>query len=129
MSARYTRQAGYTLDKRQNRKPAVRTVQRRVRFGPNTAKYIGLAILGILALVMVTKVTGVSTTGYNQNQIRTASSKVRADVDALQLEATRNRAIQRIQTSPVKDTLQTPGPGSVDYVQQGDVAGVSTAKP
>ena len=127
MSARYSRQAGYTIDRRKNRKPAVRTVQRRVRFGPNTAKYFGLALLGILALIMVTKSTTNSTLGYNQNQIRSASSKVAADVDALKLEATREKAIQNIQNGPVKDTLQTAG--QVDYVQQGDVAGVSTAKP
>jgi hypothetical protein len=127
MSARYSRQAGYTIDKRNVRKPAVRTVQRRVKFGPNTAKYFGLAILGILALIMVAKTTDISTLGYKQNQIRATSSKVAADVDALKLEATRDKAIQNIQNSPVKDTLQTAG--QVDYVQQGDVAGVSTAKP
>ena len=131
MSARYSRQSGYTIARRAT-KPTSRTVQRRVKFGPTTAKYIGLAVLGILALVMVTRVTTTSTDVYNQNKIRTETSKANAEVDTLRLEARREQAISRIKPSPDPGTLQTAD--KVEYVSVGDVergtvAGVSTTKP
>ena len=131
MSARYSRQSGYTIAQRTTRRPTVRTVQRKIKFGPTTAKYMGLAILGILALVMVTRSSNNATEAYNQNAIRTQTSTTSTEVDNLRLEAKREQAIQNIQNTPVKDQLQTAG--QVDYVDKGDVsgqvAGASTTKP
>ena len=127
MGARYSRQAGYTIAKRQARRPANRTVQRQVKFGPTTAKYLGLAILGILALVMVTRASTSATEAYNQNKIRTDTSKVNAEVDNLRLEARREQALESVKKS--QDAQQMVDSGQVNYVEQGDVAGASTTTP
>ncbi len=127
MSARYSRQAGYTIARRQTRRPATRTVQRQVKFGPTTAKYMGLAILGILALVMVTRASTSATESYSQNKIRTETSKVNAEVDNLRLEARREQALENVRKSQL--TQQMVENGQVNYIEKGDVAGASTTQP
>lgn len=130
MSARYSRQTGYTIAKRQPRRAAIRTVQRQVRFGPTTAKFLGLAVLAILALIMVAKSGTNATSAYQKNDLNKAISQQEQDLDSLRLNAKRAQSLQEAQTSPVKDQLQTAG--NVHYVQKGDekgqVAGVSTDK-
>ena len=129
MSARYSRQAGFTIAKRSSgSRPAIRTVQRRVRFGPTTAKFMGLAVLAILAIVMLSQSGTSATSVYQQNQLRQKTSQVDQEMEALQLEAKRAQSLQSIQQTPVKDKMESVG--KVEFVEKGEVAGVSTqAKP
>lgn len=136
MGARYSRQTGYTVAKRSTpaRRTTTRTVQRQVKFGPTTARYIGLALLGVLALVGVSRKTGVSTTTYQDSQVRSQISNEQADLNNLNIEAQRQRTLKALQDSqvaakeglqPVTAVDQVP----VGDVEKGQVAGVSTTKP
>ena len=100
--------------------------QSRVTFGPTAAKVFGFAALAILAVVMLSQAGTNTTAAYQQNQVRQQTSQAEQDVQALQLEAQRAQSIQQIQSSPVKGQMQ-PVQG-VGYVEQGDVAGVSTSR-
>lgn len=128
MAARYSRHAGYTVSKRAPiRRQTVRTVQRRVRFGPTTAKFFGLAVLAILAVIMLTQSSTNATTAYKQTEIRNQVGQADQDIEQLQLEAKRAQSLQAVQQTPVKDQMQPMG--QVDYVEKGDVAGASTTEP
>ncbi|MBU6389014.1 hypothetical protein KGQ71_00695 [Patescibacteria group bacterium] len=129
MSARYSHQAGYSIARRKSQRATMRTVRRRVRFGPTTAKFIGLAVLAILAIVMLTMQAGTNATGvYQQNSLNKNISQVDEDTTQLQLNATRAQALNAIQQTAVKDQMAPTG--SVNgYVENGTVAGVSTQKP
>jgi len=105
----------------------VHTAQKRIKFGPTTAKFLGLGALGILAVVMISQSSSNATTAYKQNEIRTEVSQNQQDIDQLQLEAKRAQSLQSIQKTPVKDQMEQAT--SVDQVEVGDVAGVSTEKP
>lgn len=125
MGARYSRTTGYTVARRTPARPTVRTVQRRVKFGPTTAKYFGLAVLAILAVIMLSQVGGDNTSAYKQTALRREASQVSQDNANLQLEATRLQSVQAIQSAK-KDMVPVT---DVTHVEQGDVAGVSTAAP
>ncbi|MEI6478106.1 MAG: hypothetical protein WCO52_03915 [bacterium] len=128
MAARYSHKSGYTVTRRAPaRRQAVRTVQRRVKFGPTTAKFLGLAVLAILAVVMLTQSSTNATSAYKQTAVRTQISQSQQDIEQLQLEAKRAQSLQTVQQSPIKDQM-TPTT-QVDYVEKGTVAGVSTEKP
>lgn len=128
MATRYSSKTGYTVTKRKPvRRQTVRTVQRRVKFGPTTAKFLGLGVLGILAIVMISQSSSNATTAYKQNEVRTEVSKNQQDIDRLQLEAKRAQSLQSIQNTPVKDKMEQAT--SIDQVEVGDVAGVSTERP
>jgi hypothetical protein len=127
MGARYSRQSGYTVARRSPARPTVRGSQGRVSFGPTAAKVFGFAALAILAVVMLSQAGTNTTSAYQQNQVRQETSQADQDVQALQLEAQRAQSIQEIQNSPVKSQMQPVQ--SVGYVEQGDVAGVSTSRP
>lgn len=126
MGARYSRQAGYTVSRRMAR-PTTRTVRRQIKFGPTTAKYFGLGLLTLLAIVMLTKSSNSALDAYQQNALRKQDSVVQQDISNLQLEAKRAQALQSVQNTPIKDQLQPAG--QVDYVDKGQVAGVSTTAP
>lgn len=126
MGARYSRQTGYTISKRSNNRSSVRTIQRRVRLGPTTAKYIGLLVLAILAIIMLTQSSTSSTNAYKQNELRKQISQVDQDIERLKLEAKRAQSIQNIQQTPVKQKMEPVK--RVDFVEKGEVAGVNTEK-
>lgn len=127
MATRYSSKTGYTVTRRKPvRRQTVRTVGRRVSFGPTTAKYLGLAVLAVLAIVMISQSSSNATTAYKQNEVRREVSQTQQDIDRLKLEAKRAESLQSIQQTPVKDQMQ---PATViDRVEIGDVAGVSTEK-
>lgn len=128
MGARYSSRSGYTVTRKTPvRRPAVRTVQRRVKFGPTTAKFFGLGVLAILAVVMLTQSSTNATNAYKQSDVREDISHVEQDVERLKLEAKRAESLQSIQDTKVKDQMEPVK--SSDYVEAGDVAGASTAKP
>ena len=129
MAARYSKQSGYTISKRSApvRRTTQRTVAGKVGFGPTTARYIGLAVLAIIALVMLTQQSTRATGAYRENDLRKSVSQVSGDVSALQLEAKRAQSLQSLSASSVAPGMQPVG--NVTYVEQGQVAGVSTAKP
>ena len=129
MAARYSRQSGYTISKRNTavRRTTQRTVASKVGFGPTTARYIGLAVLAIIAMVMLTQQSTRATGAYKENDLRKSISQVSGDVDALQLEAKRAQSLQSLSASAVATGMQPAT--SVTYVEHGQVAGVSTAKP
>jgi hypothetical protein len=130
MNAHYSRNGGYTITKRTPAKrPAVRTVQRKVAVGPTTAKVIGFLVLMILGIVMLTQSTTNATTAYDQADKRQQLSQAQQEIQGLQLEAERAQSMKAIQDTPVKDTMVPVD--RVKYVpkEQGDVAGVSTTRP
>lgn len=128
MATRYSSKTGYTVTKRTPaRRQTVRTVQRRVRFGPTTAKFLGLAVLAVLAVVMVTQSSSNATTAYKQNDVQKEVSHVEQDIDRLKLEARRAQSLQSIQQTPIKDSMQPST--DVGYVEKGNVAGVATEVP
>ena len=129
MAARYSRQSGYTISKRSTavRRPTQRTVASKVGFGPTTARYIGLAVLAIIAMIMLTQQSTRATGAYKENDLRKSISQVSGDVDALQLEAKRAQSLQSLSASAIATGMQPAT--SVTYVEHGQVAGVSTAKP
>ena len=128
MGARYSKQAGYTVTRRAPvRRKTVRTVQRGVKFGPTTAKYFGLAVLGILAIVMLTQSSTNATNAYKQNEIKKEISHIDQDVERLKLEAKRAESLQTIQQSALKDQMEPVK--QVEPVEKGEIAGASTEKP
>jgi len=127
MSARYSRQSGYTVPQRQAARPSMRSVQRRFKVGPTAAKFIGMAVLAILLLVISSISSNSSTTAYRKTALDQQTAKVDQDIKSLTLNADRSQSIQDIQQSPVKDQMVPVGqPTPVDYVETGKVAGVST---
>jgi hypothetical protein len=127
MGARYSRTTGYTIARRAPARPTVRSVQRRVKFGPTTAKYFGLAILAVLAVIMLSQGGAHNVAAYKITDVRQQSSQVTQDIDRLKLEATRLQSVQAIQSTSAKDTMEAVT--SVTHIEQGDVAGVSTTAP
>lgn len=126
MKARYSRNSGYTITTRAPRRPSVRTVQRKVKFGPTTAKVIGFFILMILGIVTLTQATTNATSGYSQAALRKEISKKKQDIDQLELENQRAQSLQAIEQSKAKDGLEPVK--DVEFVEEGQVAGVSTTK-
>ena len=130
MGARYSRSAGYTISKRTVSRPPVRTTQKKLTFGPTTAKLFGMAVLAILALVMVANSNKSATDPYSQNALRQQISQVQQDNDSLKLQAQRYQAVASIQQTPVKAEMTPMDPqNEPQYVEKGTVAGVSTARP
>jgi cell division protein FtsL len=123
MGARYSRQTGYTITRKTNR-PTVRTVSRRVKLGPTTAKLFALAALAIIAIVMVSQSSNRATNTYTQNSLHQEEAQLDQDISRLRLEASKAQSLQAIQQTPVKDQM-TPA-GTVQYLEKGNVAGAST---
>ena len=137
MSARYSHKTGYTIARRQPvRRATVRTVERRVKFGPTTAKYIGLAILGIIAISLTASKVGVSTTQvYNNTQLSTQVNQEQQKLESLQEQASRLQSLAAVQSNPDL-TKQYSSPGPIDQISStpgptptGQVAGVATVVP
>jgi len=130
MGARYSRNQGYTISKRSVGRAPVRTTQKKISFGPTTAKFFGLAVLAILMLVMVSNSTKGATNPYDENAIRQQISQVDQDIDSLKVQAQRDQAVANIQQSPVVSQMVPMDPQTdPQYVEKGNVAGVSTARP
>ena len=120
MGARYSRHTGYTVPKRTTARPTVRTVQRRIKFGPTTAKFIGLIVLAVLAALAVAATGNATTSSYTNTQITSQTAQVNADNQALTLEVDREKSIQTVAAhDPNKQTM-------VPVDQVGFVAGAST---
>ena len=125
MSARYSKQTGYTVARRSaSTRRSTRTVQRRVKFGPTAAKYFGLAILAVLALITLTSSSSSSTTAYEQTDLRQQSSQVEKDIEQLKLEAKRAQSLQAVQNSSVKEGMEPVK--DAGFVESGEVAGATT---
>ena len=125
MAARYSRQSGYTVS-RQSRRATVRTVPRKVGFGPHAARYFGIGILAVVALFMLTQSSTGATSAYTKNDLNKQISQVGGDVASLQLEAKRVQSLQNVQNSDTAKAMVPVAAQDVTYVQKGDVAGVST---
>lgn len=127
MAARYSGQAGYSVRKRTSvRRPGVQKAQSNFKFGPTTAKFLGLVVLAILGAVMVSQSSGNATTAYKQSDIRKEIGQTNQDVERLQLEAKRAQSLQEIQAGTVKDGMEQTT--KTEQVEIGTVAGVSTEK-
>lgn len=130
MGARYSRHAGYTISQRRaTTRTTVRTTKPKLAFGPHTARYFGLAILAVIAIVVVTQSSTRATSAYQQNDLRTKLGQTNADIDALKLEAKRAQSLQSIQSAAAKQTMEQVPAQDITYVEKGDVAGVSTDAP
>lgn len=105
----------------------VRSTARRVKLGPTTAKFFGLAVVAILAIVMVTQSSSNATTAYKQGDVKQQISTTDQDIERLKLEARRAQSLSQVQQTPIKDQLEQTK--QADYTEKGDVAGVSTEKP
>ncbi len=127
MRARYSRQSGYSISRQTSRKPALRSTAQVLKFGPTTAKYLGLAVLAVLAMVMITQSSGSTTAGYEQSTLRKDISKVDQDIERLRLEAKRAQSVQEIQNTTLKDGMVPME--NAQYVEMGEVAGVATEAP
>ena len=127
MGARYSRNTGYTISKRTVQRQPMRSAQKRITFGPTAAKFFGIAVLAILALVMLSNSSKSTTDPYNQDAIRQNISQVNQDISSLQLEAQRAQSINAITQDPAATQMQPDG--NPTYVSTGSVAGVSTTKP
>jgi|GEM_PF-6342902 len=129
MSARYSRNQGYTIasKRRRTNRPVVRSVQRKLTFGPTTAKYFGLAVLAILAIIMLTRSSASSGDVYASLNLTKQISDTQSQIDEVKLEAEREQSLQAVQNTPVQASM-VPMTG-VGYVEKGQVAGVSTEAP
>lgn len=127
MRARYSRHSGYSISRQSGRKPALRSTAQTLKFGPTSAKYLGLAVLAVLAMVMITQSSGSTTAGYEQSSLRKDISKVDQDIERLRLEAKRAQSVQEIQNTTLKDGMVPME--KAQYIEKGEVAGVSTSAP
>jgi len=131
MAARYSRHAGYTISERKKTAPrsTVRTVPRTVSFGPTAARYFGIGILAVIAVVMLTQSSTRATSAYKQTDLRNQLSQVQGDINSLNLEAQRAQSLQSIQNSQAATQMVPVQPQDVQFVEKGQVAGVATARP
>jgi TolA-binding protein len=128
MGARYSRHSGYTISKRRSATRAtVRSAPVKFTFGPNTARYFGLGVLAVIAIVVVTQSSTRATSAYQQNDLRQQLGQTNTDIDSLKLEAKRAQSLQNIESASVAKDMQPVD--DVTYVEKGDVAGVSTTAP
>jgi hypothetical protein len=127
MRARYSRQQGYSVSRPTRRATTIRPTQQKMTLGPTTAKYLGLTALAVLAMVMLSQANGSSTAGYTQAELRKEIGQVNQDIERLKLEAKRAQSVQEIEKSVVRKDLAQPK--QVEYIEKGEVAGVSTTAP
>lgn len=128
MGARYSKQQGFTIANRAGRpRQTQRTVQPKVSFGPTAAKYFGLGILAVIALVMLTQQSTRATSAYKENDLRKSVSQVQGDVESLKMEARRAQSLQSLQDSAQAKAMQPMGEPT--YIEKGQVAGAATAAP
>lgn len=125
MRARYSSQQGYVISTKRAKRQVIRPTQRRIKFGPTAAKYLGLGVLAVLAVVMLSQSTGNNTAAYDQSNLRKDISEVNQNVESLKLEAKRATSVEEVQKAAVRAQM-TPMPAAVDYVEGGEVAGAST---
>lgn len=124
LKTHYSRNSGYTVSRRKTaRRAMARSTNQRVKMGPTTAKYVGLAALAVLAVVMLTQSSTNATNAYKQNELRKEISHVDQDVERLELEVRRTQSIQELQKAAEKNGLTSPG--TVEYLERGEVAGAS----
>jgi hypothetical protein len=125
MGARYSKTRGYSVPSRRPiARQTVRTNTTKVKFGPMAARYFGMAILVVLAVVMLTRSSSSSTEAYTQNQLRKEVGKAAQEIEQLKLEAKRAQTIQEIQNTNVKDGMQPVK--DAEFVETGEVAGATT---
>lgn len=127
MRARYSKQQGYVIASRRSNRPTIRTVQRKISFGPTTAKYFGLAVLAVLAVIMLTRSTASSTGAYEQFQLKKEIGTVESEIEQMRAEANRAKSIEEIQNTALKDQMQQMQ--AADHIEEGEVAGASTSTP
>lgn len=125
MRARYSKTRGYVVASRRSvARQTVRTNTTKVKFGPMAARYFGMLILVVLAVVMLTRSSSSSTEAYSQNQLRKEVGKVNQEIEQLRLEAQRAQTIQEIQNTSVKEGMQPVK--DAEFVEVGEVAGATT---
>lgn len=127
MRARYSRNTGYVItNRRAAARPTIRTAQKKLALGPTTAKFLGLAVLAVLAVVMLTRSSASSTDAYQQFELKKAIGGVEREIEQMRLEAQRAQSIQEIQNSVLKEAMQPMD--QVEYIEEGEVAGASTVE-
>lgn len=125
MTARYTRNSGYTVQRRSSKpRKVVRTVERKLTLGPNAAKVIGFSLLALLAFVMVSTSGSSNSALYEQAALRQDISEVEQEIEQLKVDTDRARSLQAVNQSAVKAELVPIGT-DVQYLD-GEVAGVRT---
>lgn len=125
MTARYTRNSGYTVQRRSARpRKVTRTVERKLSLGPNAAKVIGFSLLALLAFVMVSTSGSSNSALYEQAALRQDISEVEQEIEQLKVDTDRARSLQAVNQSAVKAELVPIGT-DVQYLG-GEVAGVRT---
>lgn len=128
MRARYSRTQGYVItNRRLANRPAMRTTSQRFSLGPTTAKFLSLSVLLVLAVIMLTRSSANSTGAYKQSELRQQIGASEQEIQQLRLEAQRAQSLQTIQNSALKQELQPME--NAQYLESGEVAGASTAKP
>ena len=131
MRTRYSRTRGYVVDRRPKARPTVRTVQRKITFGPAAARYLGLGVLVVLGIIMFSRAGDNSTSAYTTSQLNKDIGQANQDIDELKLAAKRAESLQAIQNTAAKDAMvpvssaQFISQGNVDT---GEVAGVATQR-
>lgn len=127
MRTRYSRTTGYVVaNRRAASRPTIRTVQKKMSLGPTTAKFLGVAVLAVLAVIMLTRSSASSTDAYTQFELKKAIGAEERQLEEMRLEAQRAQSIQEIQKSAVKDELVPMG--QAGFIEKGEVAGASTSK-
>ncbi|CAN5166060.1 hypothetical protein BH11PAT4_BH11PAT4_7940 [soil metagenome] len=125
MRARYSRTRGYVVSSRRPvARQTIRTNTQNVKFGPMAARYFGMLILVVLAVVMLTRSSSSSTEAYAQKELRKEVGKASQEIEQLKLEAKRAQTIQEIQNTASKEGMQPIK--DAEFVEKGQVAGVST---
>jgi len=126
-AARYTRNQGYVVTRKQRASRAtMRTTARRFSIGPTAAKFAGVAVLGVLGVMLANFNVGAQGDVYHESQVRRDISDAEARIDRLRYEADRAQSLSQLQqTDRSKDLVPN---GNAEHIspETGQVAGVST---
>jgi hypothetical protein len=129
MRARYSHQKGYVIASRRTNRPTVRTVKRSLKFGPTTAKYFGLAILAVLAVIMLTRSSENSASAYTKLQLNKDIGTTEREVREAQLAAQRVKSLEETQKDTALTGQMQPMQNADYSLEKGEVAGASTQAP
>ncbi len=121
-AARYTRNQGYVVTKKRAASRAtLRTTTRRFSVGPTAARFAGIAVLGVLAIILANFKISDSRSVYRDSTLHKQISNQEAEVERLNYEVARAKSIEQIQNTPIKDQM-------VPISEVGQVAGATTDK-
>lgn len=129
-AARYSRTQGYVVTRKQRATRAtIRTTARRFSIGPTAAKFAGIAVLGVLGVMLANFNVGAQGDVYHESQVRRDISDAEARIERLRYDAERARSITELQQTARKDALVPNGAAEQLTPEAGQVAGVSTSQP